>query len=53
MCTEAQQRNDCSESYHGCGNLHSTDFQTLMLPIPKGIVRDNSCQTEVIIMPSV
>ena len=53
ICTEAKQSNYHSESYHGCGHLHSADVWTLMLPLPKGIVRDNSHLTQVITMPSV
>ena len=33
--------------------LYPANAQTLMFPLPKGIVRDNGYQTEVITMPSV
>ena len=51
MCTEAQQQIYHSRCDHGCKHLHSADVQTLMLPSPKGVVRDNSCQTHVITVP--
>ena len=53
MCTEVQQQIYCSGYDHGCRHLHAADAQTIMLPSPKGTVRDNSCQTQVITMLSV
>ena len=50
-CTEAQQQNEHSGCHHGCWHIHSADTQTLVLPLPKMIVGDNSCKTKVITMP--
>ena len=53
MCTEAQPKSHHWGCYHSHWHLHSTNAQTLTLSSPKGVVRDNSCQTEVIRKPSV
>ena len=45
MCTEAQQQNDHWGCHHGCWHIPSTNTWTLVLPLPKTIVGDNSCKT--------
>ena len=53
MCKKAQQGNDCWGCHNSHGHLHSADAQSFVLPSPKEILRENSCQTEVMRGPSV